>query len=154
LQLDEKVTQASANGPLKKAGAALGPVALILWKFKAILLGLAKITTLLTMFASFGIYLSLYGWAFALGLVLSIYVHEMGHVIELRRFWHTGGSAHVYSGPGGDYSVARSESAACPGFAHWVGGTNLRPGRSHLLCYRLPRQRSENLGGHRHYRCP
>ena len=28
----------------------------------------------------------LWGWQFALGLVLSIYVHEMGHVVALRRY--------------------------------------------------------------------
>ena len=37
------------------------------------------------MFAFFGVYWSIYGWPLALGLVLSIYVHEMGHVAMLRR---------------------------------------------------------------------
>jgi Zn-dependent protease len=75
----------------------LGPVGLILWKFKTIalllvtkgkllLLGFTKLPTLLTMFASFGVYWSIYGWKFALGLILSIYVHEMGHVAALKRF--------------------------------------------------------------------
>jgi len=77
--------------------AALGPAGLILWKFKVIillvltkgkllLLGLTNLTTLSTMGLSLGFYWSLYGWWFALGFVLSIYVHEMGHVWELRRF--------------------------------------------------------------------
>lgn len=83
----------------KKKGAlagVLGTLALLAWKFKALvllglskfkllLLGLSKISTFLSMFASFGVYWTLYGWKFALGLVLSIYVHEMGHVFELRR---------------------------------------------------------------------
>jgi Zn-dependent protease len=38
------------------------------------------------MILSFGVYWTAFGWPFALGLVLSIYVHEMGHVAALRRF--------------------------------------------------------------------
>jgi Zn-dependent protease len=32
------------------------------------------------------VYWALYGWALALGVVLSIYVHEMGHVAMIRRY--------------------------------------------------------------------
>jgi Zn-dependent protease len=32
------------------------------------------------------VYTAFYGWKFALGLILSIYVHEMGHVVALRRY--------------------------------------------------------------------
>jgi Zn-dependent protease len=77
--------------------ARLGPLGIIIWKFKTIalllvtkgkllLLGFTKLPTLLSMFASFGVYWSIYGWKFALGLILSIYVHEMGHVAALKRF--------------------------------------------------------------------
>ena len=38
------------------------------------------------MLASMGLYWHWYGWKFALGFVLSIYVHEMGHVACLRRY--------------------------------------------------------------------
>ena len=41
---------------------------------------------MLSMLAMFGTYWLAYGWPFAAGLVLSIYVHEMGHVIALRRY--------------------------------------------------------------------
>jgi Zn-dependent protease len=58
----------------------------VAWKLKALIFGLTKLTTLLSMFAFFGVYWSLYGWALALGLVISIYVHEMGHVIALRGY--------------------------------------------------------------------
>ena len=34
----------------------------------------------------FGVYWTVWGWKFALGFVLSIYVHEMGHVAALSRF--------------------------------------------------------------------
>ena len=59
---------------------------LLLSKGKLLLLGLTKLSTVISMFAFFGVYWSLYGWGFALGLVLSIYVHEMGHVSVLRRY--------------------------------------------------------------------
>lgn len=65
--------------------SGLGGIALLAWKAKAILGGLAKLPTLLTMFASVWAYATLWGWPFALGFVLCIYLHEMGHVIELRR---------------------------------------------------------------------
>lgn len=78
-------------------GGALTAGALFLWKFKALavialtkgkllLAGLTNTTTLLTMLPSIGLYWTVYGWRFALGIVISIYVHEMGHVAVLRRF--------------------------------------------------------------------
>ena len=80
----------------KRAGP-LGAVGLVLWKLKflvlaalgkgkLLLLGLTKSTTLLTMLLSMGVYWTAWGWRFALGLVLSIYVHEMGHVAALQRY--------------------------------------------------------------------
>ena len=66
--------------------AGIGTVALLLvTKLKFLLLGLTKISTFASMFAFFGVYWSLYGWPLALGLVGSIYIHEMGHVAMLRR---------------------------------------------------------------------
>ena len=76
--------------------AGLGALGLLLWKFKAaivfaltkgklLLLGLTKMHTLLSMFLALGVYWSVWGWRFALGLVLSTYVHEMGHVAALRK---------------------------------------------------------------------
>jgi Zn-dependent protease len=79
------------------ATGVIGSLALALWKFKFLgvllltkakflLLGLTKASTFLTMFASLGVYWTAFGGWFALGLVLSIYVHEMGHVIALMRY--------------------------------------------------------------------
>jgi len=83
--------------PWAKRFGKASPIALLLWKFKTaallvltkgklLLLGLTKISTLLSMLASFGVYWTLWGWKYAAGFVLSIYVHEMGHVAALRRF--------------------------------------------------------------------
>jgi len=58
---------------------------LLLTVWKPLLLGLTKLGTLSSMFLSLGVYWSFYGWRFALGLVLCIYVHEIGHVVALKR---------------------------------------------------------------------
>lgn len=68
-----------------KAGI-VGLLLVFLSKIKVLLLGLAKLHTLLSMLLAFGIYWSLWGWKFALGFVLSIYIHEMGHVMTLNRY--------------------------------------------------------------------
>jgi Zn-dependent protease len=87
---------ARANKKTPKWIAALGGVGLVLWKLKVVLvfvatkaklllLGLTKWKTALSMLVFLGVYWTAFGWPFALGFVLSIYVHEMGHVAELRR---------------------------------------------------------------------
>ncbi|HEY0024024.1 MAG TPA: site-2 protease family protein [Longimicrobium sp.] len=67
---------------------AIGAAALlfIVTKGKLLVLGLTKMSTLLSMLAFLGVYWSLFGWKFAAGIVVSIYIHEMGHVAALRRF--------------------------------------------------------------------
>jgi Zn-dependent protease len=87
-ELDAKVgaDQARSSGKWGKGAAGAGPIALLLLtKGKMLLLGLTKLSTLLSMLAWVGVYWALYGWWFALGSVFSIYIHEMGHVISLRR---------------------------------------------------------------------
>ncbi|MCP4658012.1 MAG: site-2 protease family protein [bacterium] len=80
-----------------KGGGALAALGLLLWKLKAVfafvltkgkvlLLGLTKSSTLFSMLLSAGLYWTIWGWKFALGLVVAIYIHEMGHVVALRRF--------------------------------------------------------------------
>lgn len=68
---------------------ALGPIVtgaiVLLGKLKFLLLGLTKVSTLLSMLAFFGVYWAAFGWILAAGLVVSIYIHEMGHVAEIRR---------------------------------------------------------------------
>jgi Zn-dependent protease len=64
----------------------LGVMAAFFAKFKTLLFGLGNLKTLVSMFAFFGLYWATYGWKFALGFVLGIYVHEMGHFWELKKF--------------------------------------------------------------------
>jgi Zn-dependent protease len=77
--------------------AGLGAVGLLLLKFKAIplfllgkgkllLLGLTQAKTFFSMALALGVYATVFGWWFALGFVVSIYIHEMGHVAALRRY--------------------------------------------------------------------
>ena len=84
-----------------KAGMGAGPLLLLLLtKGKFLLLGLTKMGTLLTMLASLGVYWAIYGWAFALGLVISIYIHEMGHVAAIRGYGFPAGAPMFIPGFG------------------------------------------------------
>lgn len=66
--------------------AGLAAVALLLGsKLKLLLLGLTKMSTLLSMFGFIAVYWSIHGWPLAVGIAATIYVHEMGHVAMLRR---------------------------------------------------------------------
>jgi Zn-dependent protease len=76
----------------KRVGGALAAVGVLIVKFgvklKALLLLLPKLKLLTTsgsMLVSVGAYSLIWGWKFALGFVLLLFVHEMGHVIQLRR---------------------------------------------------------------------
>jgi Zn-dependent protease len=61
------------------------PIALFLLKIKTALLLLFKLKFLLGILGFFGIYWALFGWKFALGFTLCLFVHEMGHYIAVRR---------------------------------------------------------------------
>jgi Zn-dependent protease len=69
-------------------GPILAVLVLLATKLKAILLLLPKLkilTTSATMLVSIAAYALIWGWQFAVGFVLLLLVHEMGHVIQLRR---------------------------------------------------------------------
>ena len=77
---------------LRKLGGPLIALALLLLKFgaklKALLLLLPKLklfTTSASMLVSIAAYALIWGWKFAVGFVLLLLVHELGHVIQLRR---------------------------------------------------------------------
>lgn len=82
--------QLSDKSAWKKRFAKLGPIGTFLLvalsKGKLLLLGLTKLSTFASMLAFFAVYWSLFGWKFALGFVMSIYIHEMGHVMALRKY--------------------------------------------------------------------
>ncbi len=73
---------------LKRLVAPLAAVGLLLAKFKFLLFALLKIKfvgTALTMLVSIGAYALLFPVWFAVGFVVLIWVHEMGHVLQLKR---------------------------------------------------------------------
>jgi Zn-dependent protease len=76
----------------KRIGSALAALAALVAKFfaaiKSALLFLPKLkllTTSGTALVSVAAYSLFWGWTFALGFVVLLFVHEMGHVIALRR---------------------------------------------------------------------
>jgi Zn-dependent protease len=72
----------------RKLGPIFAAIVAFLAKIKTILLLLPKLkllTTAGTMVVSIAAYGFVFGWTFAVGFVLLLFVHEMGHVIQLRR---------------------------------------------------------------------
>ena len=101
LRLSEAVDRggpvaAPKAGKGARGAAGLGGIALVLWKLKFFWLSLlGKGKLLLTGFTSLPTLLTMFAWIavdrgrgaiFGVGLVLSIYVHEMGHVSALRLY--------------------------------------------------------------------
>jgi Zn-dependent protease len=78
-----------AASPLRRLGrriwGSLVAVGAFLAKFGAIVYKLKIVTVAGSMIVSVGAYALLGGWWFGVGLVGLIFVHEMGHVIALRR---------------------------------------------------------------------
>ena len=80
---------AAPRQPWWRRASSLGPVGVLaglLGKAKFLLLGFTKLGTLLSFAASLAVYWALWGWRFAACFLLSIYVHEMGHVSALHRY--------------------------------------------------------------------
>jgi Zn-dependent protease len=76
------------RGLLRKLWAPLAAIGFIIWKFKALAVAVFKFklfTVAASMLVSIGAYALLWGWQFAVGIVLLLLVHELGHVAELRR---------------------------------------------------------------------
>lgn len=93
--LSDQLSQAGAQKPADSAtgksslgafGAIGAAVLFLLTKGKFLLLGLSKASTFFSMLLAFGVYWAVWGWPFAAGFVICIYIHEMGHVAALRHF--------------------------------------------------------------------
>jgi Zn-dependent protease len=73
---------------LRRLWAPIAFVGLALWKLKFIFVAIFKLklfTVAGSMLVSIGAYALLWGWQFAVGFVLLLFVHELGHVIEAKR---------------------------------------------------------------------
>ena len=69
----------------KRALAPLVAVGAFLAKFGAVLIKLKAFVLVGSMAVSIWAYATLWGWQFGVGFVALIFVHEMGHVVALRR---------------------------------------------------------------------
>jgi len=84
----EELDKERNRSRLQKLGGIAIALVFVASKAKVLLLALTKIkavTTLGTMLISIVAYALAFGWPFAVGFVLLLFVHEMGHVIQLRR---------------------------------------------------------------------
>jgi Zn-dependent protease len=85
----EPIQPGSGRKPLRnRLAAPFVALLALLAKAKSLLLILPKLKLLTTsgsMLVSIGAYALIWGWTFAVGFVLLLFVHEMGHVIQLRR---------------------------------------------------------------------
>ena len=91
--LGARMERGEGKGTVPRTGAKRGAwaaivagVAFLLTKGKLLLLGLTKAGALLSLFAFLGIYWREWGWALAAGIVVSLYLHELGHVVALKRY--------------------------------------------------------------------
>jgi Zn-dependent protease len=72
----------------RKLAAPFIALGILLWKLKFLFAALFKFkifTTSASMLVSVAAYAWIWGWKFAVGFVLLLFVHELGHVLELRR---------------------------------------------------------------------
>jgi Zn-dependent protease len=80
-----------ARGGTAKAAAAGGVLLAVLAKAKGLLIGLKflklgkLLLTFVSMFATIWVYAQSGGWAFGVGFVLLILIHELGHAVAIRR---------------------------------------------------------------------
>ena len=73
---------------LRKLWAPIAAVGFLFWKLKFVLVAVFKFklfTVAGSMLVSIGAYALLWGWQFAIGFVLLLLVHELGHVLEAKR---------------------------------------------------------------------
>ena len=70
---------------VRKLFAPVLAIGFLVVKYGAILFKLKVFTTAASMLVSIGAYAWIWGLPFAIGFVVLIFIHELGHVIELRR---------------------------------------------------------------------
>ena len=70
---------------LRKIAAPIVGLGFLILKFGGLLLKLKVVTTGASMLVSIAAYTWIWGLPFAIGFVVLIFVHELGHVVELRR---------------------------------------------------------------------
>jgi Zn-dependent protease len=89
---DPRGAEGPVTGLRRRIGGALAAVGALIAKFFAAIKGavlllpkLKLLTTAGTALVSIAAYSLLWGWSFAAGFVILLFIHEMGHVLQLRR---------------------------------------------------------------------
>jgi Zn-dependent protease len=88
---DKPTAPTKDSSPWKKRLAAFGPIGVALVfvlgkaKFLIPLFKFTKLSTLVTMFVAIWAYAMFFGWPFAVGFVLLIFVHELGHGLVMQQ---------------------------------------------------------------------
>lgn len=75
----------SNAGTWAKRLGPLGTLALLAAKFKSLFFLLFKAKSFFSLLAFMGVYWGLYGWKFGVGFAALIFIHEMGHYVEIKR---------------------------------------------------------------------
>src|SRR2546421_8510599 len=70
------------RGLFRRLWAPIAAIGAFLAKFGVVLL---KFKFLFSMFVSAAVYVWIGGWWFGIGLIVLLFVHEMGHVVEAKR---------------------------------------------------------------------
>ncbi|MGH3105256.1 MAG: site-2 protease family protein [Gaiellaceae bacterium] len=73
---------------VRKLWAPIAAIAFLLWKLKFVFVAVFKFkifTVAGSMLVSIAAYALLWGWQFAVGFVVLLFVHELGHVLEAKR---------------------------------------------------------------------
>jgi Zn-dependent protease len=73
---------------LRRLWAPIAGLGILLWKLKFVFAAVFKLkffTTIGSALVSIGAYALIWGWAFGVGFVVLLFVHELGHVLEAKR---------------------------------------------------------------------
>ena len=76
------------RGLLRKLWAPIAALGFLIWKLKFVFAAIFKFklfTVAGSMIVSIGAYALIWGWKFAVGFVVLLLVHELGHVLEAKR---------------------------------------------------------------------
>lgn len=144
-QPPERVESQSVGDTIKKFGGTAAAVGLLLLKFgaklKFLIAPLLKFFPVIlktggTMLISFGLYIGIFGWKFALGFVLLIFVHELGHLLAAKQVGLKVG-APVFIPFMGAF-IALKEAPKDAWIEAWVGiGGPIMGAAGALLCHSL-----------------